>query len=366
MIICYADGASRGNPGLASYGAVIYQDDVELVRLKGTLGIATNNFAEYSGVIAILEYLNEHYPLAPVLIRMDSKLVVEQLSGRWKIKSPDMAELAIRARGLIQSRDVRFEWIPREENSVADSLANLALDTPLDNEQPQALANHQPKSIRAPRQHVEPTVVYAIRHGHTQSTESGLISGSQDDPSLSDLGFEEARAVAAVLPELARRFDLELPEHVIHSTQLRATQTANAIAGALGIGTSPSDRLREISFGEWERLNMGELERELSGEITRWRGSMTHRPPGGESVADLEARVNEQLFETVRANPGKTIAFVAHMMPMRAIARTALKASSELSWSLQFQPASVSIYRFFGTEFAETFTINYCAHLPLD
>lgn len=366
MIICYADGASRGNPGLASYGAVIYQDDVELVRLKGALGIATNNYAEYSGVIAILEYLNEHFPMAPVLIRMDSKLVVEQLSGRWKIKSPDMAELAIRARSLIQSRDVRFEWIPREQNSIADSLANLALDAPADDSAPKTFSSHQPKSIRAPRQAIEPTVVYAIRHGHTQSTEAGLISGSHDDPSLSTLGLEEANAVAAALPELARRFDLELPELVIHSTQLRATQTAQVIAGALGVATVASDRLREISFGDWERLNMGELERELSSQITLWRGSMTHRPPGGESVADLEARVNEQLFETVRGNPGKSVAFVAHMMPMRAIARTALRASVELSWSLQSQPASVSIYRFFGTEFAETFTVNYCAHLPLD
>ena len=366
MIICYADGASRGNPGLASYGAVIYQDDLEVIRLNGALGVATNNFAEYSGVIAILEYLNQHFPMAPALIRMDSKLVVEQLSGRWKIKSPDMAELAIKARSLIQSRDVRFEWIPREQNSVADSLANLALDKPASAVIEGELSKHQPKSIRAPRQFIEPTVVYAIRHGHTQSTESGLISGSQDDPSLSQLGFEEARAVAAVLPELARRFDLELPELILHSTQLRATQTANEIARELNVKVSPSDQLREISFGDWERLSMGELEREISKEISLWRGSMTQRPPGGESVADLEARVNEQLLAAIRSNPGKSIALVAHMMPMRAIARYALKASPDLSWTLQFQPASVSIYRFFGTDFAETFTINYCAHLPLD
>lgn len=366
MIICYADGASRGNPGLASYGAVVYQDDLEVVRLNGTLGIATNNFAEYSGVIAILEYLNEHFPLAPAVIRMDSKLVVEQLSGRWKIKSPDMAQLAIKTRGLIQSRDVRFEWIPREQNSVADALANLALDAPKDEVSGMELALHQPKSIRAPRQRIEPTVVFAIRHGHTVSTESGLISGSQDDPSLSELGFAEARAVAEVLPELARRFDVELPELVLHSTQLRATQTAHEVAKVLKVPAAPSDRLREIGFGDWERLSMGELEREINKEISLWRGSMTQRPPGGESVADLEARVGAELYESIRDNPGKSIAIVAHMMPMRAIARQALKASADLSWSLQFQPASISVYRFFGTDFAETFTVNYCAHLPLD
>lgn len=366
MIIGYADGASRGNPGLASYGAVIYQDDVELVRLRAKLGVATNNFAEYSGVIAILEYLNLHFPSTPVLIRMDSKLVVEQLSGRWKIKSPDMMELAIKARGLIGSRDVNFEWIPRELNSVADALANEALDSEESLTDSAQLSVHQPKSIRAPRQHIEPTVVYAIRHGHTSSTESGLISGSSDDPSLSELGFTEADLVASAIQTLAKRFDLDLPERIYHSTQLRATQTAARIADRIPAQLIPSDQLREIGFGEWERLSMGELEHEISTEIESWRGSMTMRPPAGESVADLEARVLGELTRAVEDNPGKSICLVAHMMPMRAIARKALKASPEVSWSMQFAPASVSIYRFFGTEFAETFTINYCAHLPLD
>lgn len=366
MIIAYADGASRGNPGLASFGAVIYQDDMEIARLNGTLGVATNNVAEYSGVIAILEYTAEHFPHSELHVRMDSKLVVEQLSGRWKIKSPDMAQLAVRARGLIGSRKVTFEWVPREQNSVADALANQALDTPSEGLVSSALAMTQPKSIRAPRQAVEPTVVFAIRHGHTQSTESGLISGSSDDPSLSDLGFREAAAVASILPELAKRFDLALPSRVIHSTQLRATQTAKAVAENLGVDLVGSDRLREISFGDWERYSMGELERDISHEIQNWRGSMTQKPPGGESVSDLENRVLAELTEQILANPGGSIAIVAHMMPMRAIARKALLAGVDVSWSMQFLPASVSVYRFFGTEFAETFTLNYCAHLPLD
>lgn len=366
MIIAYADGASRGNPGLASYGAVIYQDDMEIARLNGALGIATNNVAEYSGVIAILEHTATHFPNSELHVRMDSKLVVEQLSGRWKIKSPDMAQLAIKARSLIGNRKVTFEWVPREQNSVADALANQALDAPNESRFEPALAMTQPKSIRAPRQSVEPTTVFAIRHGHTQSTESGLISGSSDDPSLSELGFQEADAVAAILPELARRFDLALPSKVIHSTQLRATQTARAVAESLNAGMHSSERLREISFGDWERYSMGELERDISHEIENWRGSMTQKPPGGESVADLENRVLAELTEQILANPGGSIAVVAHMMPMRAIARKALVAGVDVSWSLQFQPASVSIYRFFGTEFAETFTLNYCAHLPLD
>jgi probable phosphoglycerate mutase len=91
---------------------------------------------------------------------------------------------------------------------------------------------------------------------------------------------------------------------------------------------------------------------------------MTAKPPRGESVEELESRVNDGLQEIIASHTGETIAVVAHMMPLRAIARTALKAEQSLSWTMQFAPASVSIYRFFGAKFAEVFTINSCEHLP--
>jgi len=131
--IIEADGASRGNPGHASYGAVILNANTgEVVAERGAvLGHATNNVAEYSGLIAGLEVIASLDPQAIVEVRMDSKLVVEQMSGRWKIKSPDMRTLAMRAREILPFQNVTYTWIPRNDNKAADALANEALDTHL-------------------------------------------------------------------------------------------------------------------------------------------------------------------------------------------------------------------------------------------
>jgi len=131
--IIEADGASRGNPGHASYGTVILNattGDVVAER-AAVLGHATNNVAEYSGLIAGLEVIAALDPQAIVEVRMDSKLVVEQMSGRWKIKSPDMRALAMRAREILPFQNVTYTWIPRNDNKAADALANEALDTHL-------------------------------------------------------------------------------------------------------------------------------------------------------------------------------------------------------------------------------------------
>ena len=128
-----ADGASRGNPGHASYGTVIRNMSTGevVVELAAVLGHATNNVAEYRGLVAGLTEVAQLDPNAIVEVRMDSKLVVEQMSGRWKIKHPDMRDLAIQAREILPFGNVTYTWIPREDNKHADALANEALDTHL-------------------------------------------------------------------------------------------------------------------------------------------------------------------------------------------------------------------------------------------
>ena len=128
-----ADGASRGNPGHASYGTVIRNMNTGevVVELAAVLGHATNNVAEYRGLVAGLAEVAQLDPNAIVEVRMDSKLVVEQMSGRWKIKHPDMRDLAIQAREILPFGNVTYTWIPREDNKHADALANEALDTHL-------------------------------------------------------------------------------------------------------------------------------------------------------------------------------------------------------------------------------------------
>ncbi|MCP2318313.1 putative phosphoglycerate mutase [Nocardia amikacinitolerans] len=129
-VIVEADGGSRGNPGPAGYGAVVFAADhvAVLAERRESLGIATNNVAEYRGLIAGLEAAAE-LGARTVDVRMDSKLVIEQMSGRWKVKHAAMIPLADRARRLVAGFDrVGFTWIPRAQNSHADRLANEAMD----------------------------------------------------------------------------------------------------------------------------------------------------------------------------------------------------------------------------------------------
>ena len=129
-LIVEADGGSRGNPGIAAGGSVVIDEATGevLAELGVYVGTATNNVAEYRGMIAGVTRALTIDPDAELRIRLDSRLVVEQMSGRWKIKHPDMADLAAEARRLLAGTAVEFEWIPRAENARADRLANESMD----------------------------------------------------------------------------------------------------------------------------------------------------------------------------------------------------------------------------------------------
>lgn len=125
-----ADGGARGNPGPAGYGAVVRDTatGAVLAERKGGLGTTTNNVAEYQGLIAGLTAARE-LGASEVAVRMDSQLVIEQMTGRWKIRHPRLQTLATQAKALAAGFDrVTFEWIPRDRNTHADRLANEAMD----------------------------------------------------------------------------------------------------------------------------------------------------------------------------------------------------------------------------------------------
>ena len=130
LLVIEADGGSRGNPGESGSGAIVLDPVTGEVLAEISLygGIASNNVAEYKGMIAGVSRAIEIDRDAELLVRLDSKLIVEQMMGRWKIKHPSMAELAAVAREVLTGTPVRFEWIPREINTRADKLANLAMD----------------------------------------------------------------------------------------------------------------------------------------------------------------------------------------------------------------------------------------------
>lgn len=126
----FTDGGSRNNPGDAGLGAYIVRDGIVLAELSEYLGKQTNNFAEYTAVIRALEWCVENGLSGEVLsCKMDSKLVVEQVQGRWKVKEPTLRPLVARVQELAaQFPTVTFAHIPREQNKEADRLANDAMD----------------------------------------------------------------------------------------------------------------------------------------------------------------------------------------------------------------------------------------------
>ncbi len=140
-VIVEADGGSRGNPGPAGYGSVVWTADhnAVLAESKQAIGRATNNVAEYRGLIAGLEEA-ARLGATEVEVYMDSKLVVEQMSGRWQVKHPDLKALMKQAKAVDARFDrISYAWIPRAENSHADRLANEAMDAAAELEQAETL-----------------------------------------------------------------------------------------------------------------------------------------------------------------------------------------------------------------------------------
>lgn len=127
----YTDGASRGNPGEAAIGAVLYRRDgdriTEVDTVSEAIGHATNNVAEYKAMIAGLEMASRKDPEL-LVVRADSELLIRQLSGRYRVKNPNLQPLYLEVKRLLGAHPFRLEHVPRDQNFRADELANQALD----------------------------------------------------------------------------------------------------------------------------------------------------------------------------------------------------------------------------------------------
>lgn len=370
-LIIEADGGSRGNPGISGAGAVVIDADSGKVlkEISEPVGIATNNVAEYTAVLLGLQAAFEIDPSASVLVRMDSKLVVEQMSGRWKIKHPDMMALGAKVQKLMATKDVAFVWIPREQNGLADALANKAMDfagAPVASAVEFTLG--EPSSIRAPRPSTDvATTLILVRHGRTALTESRKISGGDgENPDLSDLGKIDAREVAEELSKVGRSGNfsyLAPPVAIVHSPIARAAQTAQAIANRLSLPMVEDKNLSEIGFGDWDGLTNEEVFTAFEEEYNAWRGSFEVSPPNGESLKDFDARVRAAFDSILSSYAGQSVVVVAHVMPIRALLRIANDSSTAGFWRVNIGPASISIARFWGDEAAEIICTNSTAHL---
>lgn len=134
--VLYADGGARGNPGPAGAGAVVFDSiGKRVVEVADFLGVATNNVAEYEAVLRglkklLTEFPDGHFKSAEIEIRMDSKLVIEQLKGAYKIKHPNLVPRYLEVKNVIARSfgKVSYVHVPRAQNADADELANQAMD----------------------------------------------------------------------------------------------------------------------------------------------------------------------------------------------------------------------------------------------
>lgn len=359
-VIIEADGGSRGNPGPAGYGAVVYASDhrTVLAERAESIGIATNNVAEYRGLIAGLAAAQE-LGATEVAIRMDSKLVVEQMTGRWQIKHPAMVPLAEQARQLDQGFNaVSYQWIPRAQNSYADRLANEAMDAAA-GIAPKAAAPVETTPVAAPGwtgASGAPLRLLLLRHGQTEASVRRAYSG-RDNPALTATGHWQAQQAAA---RLARHPDVAA---VVSSPLLRAQQTAAAVGAALRLPVTEAMGLIETDFGAWEGLTFSEAAQRDPQLHARWLGDTSVHPPQGESLDETHVRVQAQLAELISDYAGQTIVVVTHVTPVKTFIRLALDTGPSLLFRLHLDIASLSIAEFYPDANASVRLVNDTTHL---
>lgn len=375
MKLCIeSDGGSRGNPGIAGSGTVIYDGARQkiLKEMAYVVGKATNNVAEYHSVINGLRAAKE-MGATEVEVYMDSKLVVEQMSGRWKIKHPDMAALAKEAQGLVREiGQVSFQWIPRKDNARADALANMAMDALADGAKPGFLgeaaegvagdatgesaeesagesAEESAESVRSPSHWAghkdEPLRLFLIRHGETEFSTQLRYSG-WGDPELTERGRTQAQRSAIRLKEL---LDGREVAAIMSSPLSRAKETAQIIQEKLGDAElQEAEALKELNFGTWEGLTFAQARTQDPQLHEQWvENPADSAPPEGESIRELYQRVRSWRNGLNRHYSGKTLVVVSHVNVIKAVVCQALGIGPGAVNRFFLDPAGISEIEFY-------------------
>lgn len=364
-VLVEADGGSRGNPGPAGYGSVVWSADRQtvLAESKQAIGVATNNVAEYRGLIAGLEEA-ARLGASDVAVSMDSKLVVEQMSGRWRVKHPDLIELNRQATALVRGFDrVDFTWIPRAENAHADRLANEAMDAAAEiadsHDTPAEPAARTADPTPSPGWTGAigaPTRLLLLRHGQTELSTQRRYSG-RGNPALTEVGREQADAAARYLAE---RGGISA---VVTSPLQRAYDTAAAAAKALGLDVTVDDDLIETDFGAWEGLTFAEAAERDPDVHRRWLRDTSVTPPDGESFDAVAHRVRRARNRIIAEQGAATVLVVSHVTPIKTVLRLALDAGDGILYRLHLDLASLSIAEFYPDGASSVRLVNQTAYL---
>ncbi|MFC6316922.1 bifunctional RNase H/acid phosphatase [Corynebacterium gerontici] len=359
-VVIEADGGSRGNPGPAGAGTVVLNADRTkvLARLAYVVGKSTNNVAEYHGLLNGLKAAQQ-LRATHISVRMDSKLVVEQMSGRWKIKHPDMRELAMQCKTIEREmQQVEYQWVPRKDNSRADELANKAMDALGRGAAPGFLegfglidAHAEKSEPPAPKEQSDPKVwngatteatrLLLLRHGQTAMSAQRRYSG-RGNPPLTELGQQQAAAAAQ---HLGARGGIDA---IVASPLERCQQTAKAVADVLGLTVHTIDALQEMDFGDWDGLSFAEA-RAADPELhEQWLRDPNVAPPGGESLSQVFRRVKKARAHIAETFGPGTILVVSHVTPIKSVLREALGAPGTMFHKMHLDLASLSIAEFYA------------------
>ncbi|MGE2733315.1 bifunctional RNase H/acid phosphatase [Mycolicibacterium vaccae] len=357
-VVVEADGGSRGNPGPAGYGAVVWSADHAhvLAEVKQAIGRATNNVAEYRGLIAGLEAARDA-GATEVDVRMDSKLVVEQMAGRWRVKHPDLALLHRQASELARGFGrVGYAWIPRAQNSHADALANAAMDAEAHEESGEAETRVVTNPAGWTGAQGAPTRLLLLRHGQTELSVDRRYSG-RGNPALTELGVRQADAAARYLAAAGG------VDAVVASPLQRAYDTAAAVAKAVDLDVEVDDDLIETDFGAWEGLTFGEAAQRDPELHRRWLRDTGVAPPGGESFDDVAERIRSVQQRLLAGHAGQTVLVVSHVTPIKTLLRMALDAGPTILYRMHLDLASLSIAEFYPDGLASVRLVNQTAYL---
>ena len=348
-LVVEADGGSRGNPGPAAYGTVVRDGETGevLVERAESIGVASNNVAEYRGLIAGLEEAHRIDSEARIDVRLDSKLIVEQMSGRWKIKHPDMRALALQARDVHDMSAVSWTWVPRSQNAHADRLLNDVLDGKSAGQGSESLAEERTRRpLLRPAALGEPTTLVLLRHGETPLTVQRRFSGrGGQDAGLTDAGRRQVERAAAMIE---RRAGADRPTAVVASPLLRTQESARIVADRVGLDVETLDDLAEMSFGDWDGLTFGEARKRDERFFDAWLSDPTIAPPGGESLVDLAGRVARARDQLVERFESQTVLLVSHAMPVKSVVVSALGAPVSSVHQVDVAPASLSEVAYFS------------------
>jgi broad specificity phosphatase PhoE/ribonuclease HI len=368
-VIVEADGGSRGNPGPAGYGAVVRDAATGEVLAERAAGIgrATNNVAEYRGVIAGLAAAVE-LGAAAVDVRLDSKLIVEQMSGRWKVKHPDIKPLAAEVAALVRRfGSASFRWVPRERNTYADRLANEAMDAAARGLQWRPPAAEVPEPEPPPVRNrlsgwqdapEPPTTMLLLRHGQTPLSVAKRFSGVGDRP-LTEIGLAQAGAAA-------RRLRGCSAVAVVASPLRRAVQTADLVAAEIGVAVTVDEGLLETDFGDWEGYTFAEVQQRWPDQLSAWLASPDVAPPAGESFADTARRVRQARDRVLAAYDGHTVVVVSHVTPIKTLVRLALEAPPGTLYRMHLDLVSISEIDWYADGPAVVRRLNDTCHAPPD